>query len=124
MALADTYAKVIREKGKDVSAQYVESLIAFMKSKGHLSLLPSVVRILEREPETHRASIVVARAEDAKKFARSIADSLKLLGTEVMPAASVDARIVGGHIVRAGSQIVDKSFRNALVEMYRKTVSH
>jgi len=125
MALADTYARVIRDtKREDRSADFLASLLGFMKAKGHMSLLPSVVRILEREPERADVSVTVAREKDAKRFARSIEDSLKLLGTEEEPAVSIDPRIVGGYAVRAGSRVLDRSFRSALVTLYRRATRH
>ena len=123
MALADTYATIIRGVPQEKVSGYLPRLLAFMKARGHLSLLPTIVRILEREPNDTKVTVVVAREHDAKKFAQSISESLKLLGTEEKPLISVDPHIVGGHIVRTGSHVVDKSFRNALVQLYRKVVA-
>lgn len=114
MSLANAYAKVLRDvPTKDVPA-YLPRVLAFMKGRGHLSLLPQVVRILEREPsDTGEAVAVIAKESDAKKFAEEIR------GARVV----VDPRIVGGYTVRTGSRFVDRSFRSALIAIYQKTVS-
>jgi len=114
MSLANAYAKVLRDvPEKDIPA-YLKKLVAFMKSRGHLSLLPQVVRILEREPAGGGEPVaVVAKEADAKKFAA------ELRGARVI----VDPRAVGGYTLRTGSQLIDKSFRSALIAIYQKTVS-
>jgi len=114
MSLANAYARVLRDvPERDVSA-YLKKLMAFMKSRGHLSLLPQVVRILEREPSGGNEPVaVVAKESDAKKFAKEIA------GARVV----VDPRAVGGYTLRTGSTLIDKSFRSALIAIYQKTVS-
>ena len=126
--LAQKYAEVFK-------ALDTRTVLSYMKVRGHLSLLPSVVRILERAPERAYVSLTIAREHDAKKFERSIADSLALLGSTSaspktghaggeQPVTVIDPRIVGGYLVRFGSQVIDKSFRNALISLYKKTIHH
>lgn len=119
MSLADAYATVIREEKSDI-----KRLIAFMKSRGHLSLLPQVVRILERDPiDESKPVALIAKEGDAKKFASEIREALSRLKVAGEPTISVDPRIVGGYTLRAGSQLVDRSFRSALISIYQKTIS-
>src|SRR3989344_2540366 len=101
MSLSRTYAQVIQGAPDSGTATFAKKLVAYMKSKGHLSLLPEIVRILEREPKRAEATVVVAREHDAKKFAHSITEALKLLGVEEKPEVIADPRLVGGYAVRA-----------------------
>ena len=114
MSLANAYAKVLRDvPEKDVPA-YLPRVLAFRKERGHLSLLSQVVRILEREPsDAGEAVAVIANESDAKKYAQEIG------GARVV----IDPRIVGGYTLRANSRLVDRSFRSALISIYRKAVS-
>jgi hypothetical protein len=102
MSLASNYATVF----KSLDAKKV---IAYMKQRGHVSLLPQVVRILAREKDEGE-TITVAHEKDAKKFkdARIV----------------VNPHIVGGYVRRDGSKLTDASFRRSLVEIYYKTVNH
>ena len=126
MGLANAYAAVIREaeEGKDTS-DFSKKLIAFMKNRGHLSLLPQVLRILAREKaDLHTPVITVAKESDAKKFAKPIREILSQLGVqEVESTVIVDSRAVGGYAVRANSRLVDKTFRSALISLYQNVTN-
>ncbi len=114
MSLANAYAKVIRAVPEKDASAFVPGLVAFMQSRGHRSLLPQIVKILEREPaSTDEPVAVIAKEADAKKFATQIG------GARIV----VDPRAVGGYTLRTGSQLIDKSFRSALISIYQKTVS-
>ncbi len=102
MSLAKNYATVLSEVT-------VESLIEYMKKKGHLSLLPQVVRILERTQDD-RTLVTVANKKSATALRARFPDAKIIL----------DPRIVGGHLVRQGARITDATYRRALVEIYKR----
>lgn len=86
MSLAHHYATVLKElELKDV--------LAYMKKRGHLSLLPQVVNILERE-KTRPESVTIT--------------------------AKDDPRIVGGTVTLKGFTLIDQSYRRALVDLYHR----
>ncbi len=126
MSLAHAYAATIREvdKSSDTKA-FGNKLIAFMRARGHMSLLPEIVRILERGAvEVDTPIVTVATKESLKEFAKDIKSALASLdhsGESVREV--IDPRIVGGYSVRAGSKILDTSFRSALVGLYQNVVS-
>ncbi len=125
MSLANAYAQVIREIPEGKASAFVPRLFAFMKSRGHLSLLPQVLRILERQPaDASVPMVVVAKESDVKKFSSAIRETLaKLAPEEKTHRTIVDPRAVGGYSVRAGSRTIDRSFRSALVSLYRRSIS-
>ena len=104
MNLAQRYAVV---------AEHVETkkLLAYMKAKGHLSLLPKVVKHLERTPKSEHV-VVVADEKDVSKMKKKFPES----------RIDVDQKIVGGYIARNGSEVTDASFRHALVTLYQNTI--
>ena len=65
MNLAHTYAEVLKEV--DTTAG-VDRVIARMKEKGHLSLLPQVAAILKRSEASSDTVVTVAKAGDEKKI--------------------------------------------------------
>lgn len=123
MSLAHAYASVIQEaEQKGEGAAFVKNLLALMKSRGHLSLLAQIFRIIEREPENTKAPVVVlAKEEDAKKYSKMIRDDLATLNARDHRTV-LNPRSVGGYSVRAGSKIIDKSFRSALVSLYQRAI--
>jgi len=105
MNLAQRYATVL----KSVDAKKV---LAYMKHKGHLSLLPKVLRALEREPEGGDR-VVVAHEKDVSKLKKKYPDA----------RVDVDQKLVGGFIARSGSTVTDASYRHALVQLYHHTIN-
>ena len=123
MSLADTYAKVIQEaEGKSNLKTFGDSLIAYMKAKGHTAIIPQIVRILSRAPERGTAIVKVRDAGDAKKYKKEIDATLSELGATGKHSIIEEPRLVGGYSVRAGGKLVDKSFRSALVTLYQQSV--
>ena len=122
MSLARTYAEVIIEKGSDTG--FLNRLISYMKAKGHLSLLPSVLRVLERTPEKGEVVVTLAKKEDATKHKIGIEAAIKSTGAAGRHRTAIDPRIVGGYMVVGGGKAVDKSFRSALVSLYKNAVNN
>jgi hypothetical protein len=91
MSLASNYVQVLKE-GVDE-----KKVVAHMKAKGHLSLLPTVLRILKREKQ--RPETVTITAKD-------------------------DPRIVGGTITLKGFTLIDASYRKALVDLYKRSTAY
>ena len=120
MNFAKAYAQIIREK--EGEAPFLKKLLDFMRAKGHLSLVPEIVRILEREPDTKNVTkVVLARESDKKKFSHAIKEAVSEIGSGETEEVT-DPKIVGGYIVRGGGKVLDRSFRKALVDIYQKTI--
>lgn len=113
MSLATYYAHLIHLHD---TASYATKVVAYMKKKGHTTLLSQVVRILERMPKKEGGVLTVARKADAKKFHPHIeqvggqSDSVRVV---------VDPSIVGGYIAQKGPTLLDASYRRALVQLYQ-----
>ncbi len=123
MSLANTYAKVIQDaEGKPNVKAFGDSLLAYMKAKGHMALLPQILSILSRAPERDTAIVKVRDAEDAKKYKKEIDATLSELGVKGAHRTVEEPRLVGGYSVQAGGKLVDKSFRSALVTLYQQSV--
>lgn len=125
MSLAHAYAEVImtaEEEGQ--GAVFAEKVLTFMKHRGHLSLVPEIARIIERTPVRGGTVLTVADTASEKKFSNEIREALRTLKAEdLKQTVVVDPRAVGGFSLRAGSTIVDKTFRTALVSLYQQTIS-
>jgi len=118
MSLASNYAKLISD-GADI-----EKTLVYMKSRGHLSLLPQILRIASRASVSKNTpTILLAKESDAKKYAEDIKKALSILGANTRETNTVlDARAVGGYAVRTPSATIDRTFRTALVSLYKQTI--
>lgn len=98
-----------------------DSVVAFLKSKGAVSLLPRVLASLQRiaEKATSGERVVVATKKDTDAALASAA----VVGIDPKHAqVTVDDTLIGGYIVsKKGSQI-DTSYKSALLSMYRAAV--
>jgi len=120
MSLAHTYARVLAEAGTEKG--FLDKLFSYMKIKGHLSLLPQILRLVHRMPEKDTVVVTVRDQDDAKKFKKEIDMSLTELVVKGSRRVIEDKRLVGGYSIRAGGKIVDKSYRSALVALYQNSV--
>lgn len=105
--------------------EFAKKLVAYLKKRGHLSLLPAIVARVERMAGAKAgAKVVLAKAGDAQKFATSIASALTTMG---VPADDytlvVDERVVGGYVIEGKGKVVDRTYRTALVNLYQKITS-
>lgn len=125
MSLAHAYAEVImtaEEEGQ--GAVFAEKVLAFMKHRGHLSLVPEIARIIERTPLRGGSVLTLADSASEKTLSSEIQEALRVLKAEnLKQTVVVDPRAVGGFSLRVGSTIVDKTFRRALVSLYQQTIS-
>lgn len=126
MSLAGAYASIIRDVEKRSEGKgFTEKLLSLMRTRGHLSLLPSIVKILENEPIEATVTLTVAHEADLKNFASEIKQALtELHGEGESQKIIVDPRAVGGYAIRSGSKIIDNTYRTALVSLYQKTIQH
>lgn len=119
------YAALVHRAIADgVGADFAKKLVSYLKHKGHLGLLPQIVRRYESMSVSRAATVVVARPDDAKKFAQSIGAALSTLGIDAGEyEVSVDDRAVGGYSVRAKGKLIDRTYRSALVELYQNSTN-
>lgn len=106
-------------------SEFAKKLVAYLKKRGHASLLPAIVQRVERMAQnTSGARVMLAKASDAEKFAQSIASALTTLNVAAGDyAVTVDERVVGGFAVMGMGKVVDKTYRTALVNLYQKITS-
>jgi F0F1-type ATP synthase delta subunit len=103
-----------------------ETVLTNLKSvldrRGHVRLLPRIMRALERELARLQTvgvpTLTVARASDATSaLAKSLVRELAL--DDAALRIVVDETIVGGAKLRANSQEIDASYKTALITLYQ-----
>jgi F0F1-type ATP synthase delta subunit len=105
----------------EATESFVKKFIAYLTQRGHLSLLPHILKRLERAEGVKPGQVVLAKEGDAEVFAQSIAAALTTLGVDKGAyAVRVDDRAVGGYSVRAKGKLIDRTYRSALVQLYQK----
>jgi F0F1-type ATP synthase delta subunit len=131
---ASSYAQALHEltvAGIEDDGKLVKQFVATVERNGHAHLLPQIVRGLERieRREEKKATIEVssATALSPEKVAQLLKrDPFKhaLSATHKKVVRKVDATLVGGAVVRTGSQKIDASHKRALIELYQSLISH
>ncbi len=123
-----------------MKAQYVQAVVALvhegvaidtivrglrdtMSARRHLPLLrpvlERVVRVLEAD-DADRVIVSLARESDVEVLKVEIEASLRELAVEDKSRMThIDPSLVGGSVVRYRHQVVDKSYKQALVSLYR-----
>lgn len=98
------------------------NLKAVLERRGHLRLLPRILRVLEREvaqsEKSRQAKVIVARASDADSAL--VAELMQEIGTTKSQVhVLVDETIIGGAIVRHNHTESDASYKTALYTLYQ-----
>lgn len=99
----------------------VDQLSPVLKRRGRTGILPRVLRELRRMAEkyqsTQSTTIVVAREEDIvharKQVAQYISHDTALLST-------IDPRVIGGWRLESPQQLIDVTYKQALLDIYRR----
>ena len=114
------YAQALAQslaRGTD-EAKLVEGLVSHLKEEGRIKLLPGIVRelkALQAKSAKLGASLEVA-SEGEKKGALEAARSA---GIET-DTVTVNPELIKGWRARSGSVLVDRSAKQALVDLYQK----
>ncbi len=99
----------------------VAALTAYLKRKGALSLLPSILnaytRIQARE-NRKKPVLRVAKQEDADSIL-STHENVRSLNPDVL----VDSTLIGGYVLNEGARRTDASHKGALLNLYHKITS-
>ena len=129
---ARTYAHALYDalqRGGELDAEkLVNNFLAVVKTKGHRSLLPAILReyeklVLSRAAldrgvlEVAKESDVTAHKERIKVAAKTLGASVETLEVRENPA------LVGGFVLRKEAEQYDASYRRQLLALYRKLIS-
>ena len=93
-----------------------------LKRRGHERLLPrilaGVARKLDTRP-TNAAYVTVVSKTDYEVQKEAIKHALIELGYDQAPAVQIDDTLIGGYVAEANSTRIDRSYKSALVSLYR-----
>lgn len=108
--------------GKDVE-MVLSGLRRTLRAHGHSALLPGILRAALREIEESKEGtlprVTVAKTGTEQSFKTKIAEALAELRAGDEFITHVDETIVGGFIAEHNHTIIDRSYKSALVSLYR-----
>lgn len=94
------------------------NFLGVVARNGRLRQLPEIIRLFNRLAAEHRgettAEVITARPLDDEQVAALKANLRARAGREVTIDSRVDPSILGGIVVRLGSQMIDASIRTKL----------
>lgn len=123
--MKDAYVTALTESiltGTPVE-QALQNVKTTMAGKGHLRLWPQVLkatkRVLESRLDSTLPHVTLAKAGDANQ--EVIKSALAKIGVtkEVNFNTSIDPNLVGGLVVRFKGLILDTSYKQALLRLYK-----
>ncbi len=117
-----TGAFEVIQKNGDASV-VLQNLRKYLEKRGLTKLYPSILRgVTERIRRAEKSGIpkvILARTEDEKTYAVEIKDALTKLEATAHEI-QVDESIIGGFIVKGKNERIDSSFKNTLLQAYRR----
>lgn len=103
-------------------AELFRGLRDVMNARGHIRLLPSVLRTVVRERTASRAQRTVVRVANQAAYEaqqQDITTALAALAAHETPTVVTDDSLIGGYQVEANYQRVDSSYKQLLTSLYR-----
>jgi len=102
---------------------------SLLEARGHLALLPAVVRELEKlfTQRTNAAEVVirVAKHSDAETLSDTIKADIQTLDATHLPThVLVDETLIGGHEVRAQGKRIDRTYKRSLLTLYTNLITN
>jgi len=122
----EEYAKALIElveKKPKEEERILKDFIALLKQRGHIKLLPKILKSIEKLSEKQEADsveLILAKEKDKEKHlkkAQNYKEHFKILGDV---KTKVDDTIIGGFIIKTKQTIVDGSYKKYLMELYNK----
>lgn len=125
---ATLYARALLKAAENKDALAQEALVKFLlqvlSQKGHRSLLPHILHeYLKLQREARGKKSVTLRVAHEKEKARAREAAERELGIAADMKEIVDENLVGGFVVESGEMLVDRSFRRALHDLYKRLVT-
>lgn len=100
-----------------------EKLLGTLAEKRRLSALSEIVSAVQALISRHKgeisAEVTAAQALDQEQIGEIAANLKKALGKNVKVSLSIDPAIMGGLIIKVGSQLIDNSVRTKLERLHR-----
>lgn len=127
--LAHNYALALYELTKDTTAKpavVVSDLVKLLKHKGHVKLLPDILREFEKVIDSARdeATMVLtcAKKSDLAKYKNKLKEHFGHSGGS-FTKEEVDDTLIGGYVIRSGDTILDGSYKRKLLLLYRSALT-
>lgn len=119
---AATYAKALHRlsKAEKDQAKLAENLVAHLRARGGLKILPGILTELRAYEARLRKSGALVEAASEKEAHTALAEAKKF-GIEAEKAI-INPSLIRGWRARSGGTSVDRSGKSALIELYRNIV--
>ena len=120
----DDQIKVLAALGAKAQwSPLTQKFLGTLAQKRRLPLLSAIITAVLNEISAHKgevtAEVTAAQDLDAAQVSNITASLTKVLGKKVKVELKIDAAIMGGLIVKVGSQLVDSSVRAKLERLHR-----
>lgn len=122
--MKDTYVQAVLElvdSGESIDT-VLPNLRDTLQRRGHSSLYGGILEVVHRVLKARRAStfVVVAKPTHYEEQKEAIANELAALGADATSAAVLtDDTLIGGRVIEHNFTRTDKSYKHALLRLYR-----
>jgi F0F1-type ATP synthase delta subunit len=130
---AQHYAEAVYLASKDANDVEIDALssrlCALLREKGHMALLPAIVRELEKiqkkRGRLQETIIRVSKESDVLKFQTEIARAVREMNAMDLPQkVEVDDTLIGGYEVTAHGMRLDRSYKRSLLTLYTNLLTN
>ena len=129
MTTAYGYARALyelQETGTGEPSAYATKLLQLLERKGYTKLLPDILREFERITDSARddatLTLTCARTKDLAKYRDKLKEHFGHSG-KAFTKELIDDTLIGGYVLRNGDTVVDASYKNKLLLLYRSVIA-
>jgi len=128
---AQQYAEAIFLASQNADEAKLEGIAKrvgdMLKEKGHVTLMPAIIRELEKLEQKRSTSteVLVRLAKDADRdtFRSHIESDVELLGATSLPQkVEIDDTLVGGYEIKANGKRIDRTYKRSLLALYNNLI--
>ncbi len=130
MKKAATYAamlyKVSQEKSGSDLGTFFSQFMKRLEEKKETKLLPTILSELEKKTEREsqgKGTTLIVRDSDSVVAAKKALESFSEMFDTSEVTVKEDKNIVGGFIAKNNTNLLDRSFKKGLLEMYQRLKS-
>lgn len=117
------YAHALKKSTTGATKQQLtkrfDAFLELLKNEGKLKALPAILKELQRLDEQEQAQAPTLYVASKKAETRAKRELKEALEEKSTPTVATDETLIGGWRFVGGDTLVDRSYKTALIKLYR-----
>ena len=115
------------EANKENKEKTLDAFIAMLKAHDAISLLPKILLALKKIIKIsagQEPTLTIASADSKAAILSEIGYQLEQAGADTHIKTNIDETLIGGYRLEYAGNLIDASYKNQLLHLYREITTH